>query len=162
MWIVEPLEYTEWGQNTEWKMCKNIDTCTHINHLGTRLCVQLWGKTRKSECVCVCVCVVAACNACVLIAGSCSCVWFHPELPSSHQVPQHFPPSSLSFLPRSFCPLWAQSDPTILLFSATPPHASIFTSSPPVFLLQNNLAGVFGSVAVYTAFPFNFVWTMWF
>lgn len=123
------------------------------------MCSAVGQDTKKW--VCLCVCVVAACNVCVLIAGSCSCVWFHPELPSSHQVPQHFPPSSLSFLPRSFCPLWAQSDPTMLLFSATPPHASIFTSSSPVFLLRINPvsdnAGVFGSVAFYTAFPFNFV-----
>ena len=103
MWLVKPQGSVHNGVRThtilEWKMCKNIDTCTHINHVGTRLCVQLWGKTQK---VCVCVCVyvkeykhVSWQHVMCVYSNAhdpvCNC---HPELPFSHRLPEHFPLSS--------------------------------------------------------------------
>lgn len=127
----------------EWKKCENIDMCVHINHLGTRLCVQLWGTTEKL-CVCVWVCAgiqaweVAVYNVCVLTGLP--CVQLHPELPSSHwAAPEYFlyQPS----LPLSFFALLAQSDPIRLLFTAALWDTSTFSSYHPcsffLFLLRN-------------------------
>lgn len=111
-------------------MCKNTDTCTHINHLGTRLCVQLWGKTRK-VCMCVCICAVAACSVCVcVLTGSCSlCISILNSPPSTTT-----PSSSLPLLLLSS--LSAASVHTVLLFTTTPPYASVFSSSSPVSIVN--------------------------
>lgn len=145
MWLVKPVEYTEWGQNTHFvgmeKVWKHWHVRSHKSP-GHKVMCSAVGYNRKTVCVWVCAGIqaweVAVYNVCVLTGLP--CVQLHPELPSSHwAAPEYFlyQPS----LPLSFFALLAQSDPIRLLFTAALWDTSTFSSYHPcsffLFLLRN-------------------------
>lgn len=103
-------------------MCKNTDTCTHINHLGTRLYAQLRGKTGE---MCVCICVRWQ---------YVMCVYSQANVPPRNTLPATSA-TTLSSIPTRFLPSiflyalreWSHN----AAFTATPPHASIFYLTSP-------------------------------